>query len=49
MVAERYVSRHIYLRFTAAALWPGKGFSTTLPEPVSQPWTIVQAMVNFSF
>jgi len=49
MVAERYVSRHIYLRFTASALWPGKGFSTTLPEPVSQPWTTVQAMVNFSF
>lgn len=49
MVAERYVSKHIYLRFTASALWPGKGFAETLPEPVSQPWTTVQAMVNFSF
>lgn len=49
MVAERYVSKHIFLRFTASALWPGKGFIETLPEPVSQPWTTLQALVHFSF
>jgi len=49
MVAERFVSKHIYLRFTAAALWPGKGFMLSLPEPVSQPWTQLQALIHFTF
>ena len=49
MVAERFVSKHIFLRFTASALWPGKGFATTLPDPVSQPWTELQAMIHFNF
>ncbi|MEI6436013.1 MAG: hypothetical protein WCP32_14290, partial [Bacteroidota bacterium] len=49
MVVERFVSRHIFLRFTASALWPGKGFITKLPDPVSQPWTELQAMIHFNF
>jgi hypothetical protein len=49
MVVERFVSRHIFLRFTASALWPGKGFLTSLPGPVSQPWSELQAMIHFNF
>ena len=49
MVAERFVSKHLFLRFTASALFPGKGFTTTLPNAVSQPWTEFQALIHFNF
>ncbi|MCX6246938.1 MAG: alginate export family protein [Bacteroidetes bacterium] len=49
IVAERFVSKHIFLRFTASSLWPGKGLASTLPDPVSQPWTEFQAMIHFNF
>jgi hypothetical protein len=49
LVAERYVSRNIYLRFVFSSLWPGEGIAEVLPEPVSKPWMEYQAMFRFSF
>jgi hypothetical protein len=49
IVAERFVSKNIYLRFTASTLWPGEGYENALPEPVSQPWMEFQALVHFTF
>lgn len=49
LVAERYVSRNIYLRFVFSSLWPGDGIAATLPDPVKQPWLEYQAMFRFSF
>jgi hypothetical protein len=48
-VAERYVSRNIYLRLVFSSLWPGEGIAEVLPEPVSKPWMEYQAMFRFSF
>jgi hypothetical protein len=49
LVAERYVSRNIYLRFVFSSLWPGEGIANVLPEPASKPWMEYQAMFRFSF
>jgi hypothetical protein len=49
VVAERYVSRNIYLRFVFSSLWPGEGIADVLPEPVKKPWMEYQAMFRFSF
>lgn len=49
VVAERYVSRNIYLRFVFSSLWPGEGIADVLPLPASKPWMEYQAMFRFSF
>jgi hypothetical protein len=49
LVAERYVSRNIYLRFVFSSLWPGEGISDVLPDPVKKPWMEYQAIFRFSF
>lgn len=49
LVGEHYLSRQVYLRFTAAALWPGPGVRDTLPEPVRKPWLVGIAQINVAF
>ncbi len=49
LVGEYSLSRQIYLRFTAASLWPGRGVRGTLPEPVDQPWLVGIAQINVAF
>lgn len=49
LVGEYSLSRQIYLRFTAASLWPGRGVRDTLPEPVDQPWLVGIAQINVAF
>lgn len=49
IIAERYVSRNIYVRLMATSLWAGKGIADVLPDPVSTPWTELIALFKFSF
>lgn len=48
-VGEHFLSRQIYLRFTAAALWPGAGVRDTLPDPIRKPWLVAIAQFNMAF
>lgn len=49
LVGEHTLSRHVYLRFTAAALWPGAGIRGVLPAPVHQPWLVGIAQINIAY
>lgn len=49
VVAEHFLSRNVYWRFTAAALWPGSGVTRTLPKPVAKPWLVGIAQFNISY
>lgn len=49
LVAEHFVSRNVYWRFTTAALWPGSGVTGTLPGPASRPWLVGIVQFNISY
>jgi hypothetical protein len=49
LVADRHYSRHVYLRLTTAALWPGDGVRAVLPDPVRKPWLVAIAQINVAF
>lgn len=49
LVAEHYISRQIYLRLTAASLWPASGVRDTLPRSSEQPWLVAIAQINVAF
>lgn len=49
LVGEHFVSKNVYWRFTAAALWPGSGVTRTLPNPVAKPWLVGIAQFNISY
>lgn len=49
LVAEHFVSRNVYWRFTTAALWPGSGVTSALPSHVSRPWLVGIVQFNISY
>jgi hypothetical protein len=49
LVAEHFASRNVYWRFTAASLWPGRGVTGTLPEPVAKPWLVGIVQFNLAY
>ena len=48
-VAERFLSRGVYFRATAAALWPGRGVVLAVPEPVARPWLVAIGQISLAF
>ena len=48
-VAERFLSRGVYLRVTAAALWPGRGVVLAVPDPVVKPWLVGIGQISLTF
>ena len=48
-VGERFISRGVYLRISAASLWPGRGVTTAIPNPVVKPWLVGIAQLSISY
>ena len=48
-VAERFLSRGVYFRVTAAALWPGRGVLLAVPDPVVKPWLVGIGQISLTF
>lgn len=48
-VSEYTLSRHLYVRVTQGALWPGRGVRGTLPAPVASPWLVGVATLNLQY
>ena len=49
LVAEHFISRNVYWRFTAASLWPGSGVSRALPRSAEKPWLVGIVQFNVSY